>query len=131
LIISSKQFEWSLAFLVSEFLNVNNAESGNRGGFSSGLISGVAIGCVAVCLLAVAIFFLLRRRKTDASEIGYEMGYETEGKVEDGDNLDFNEEEDMSFADTPAMFEDESWMHGHVFSRPDAFVDFSAEEAFM
>jgi hypothetical protein len=64
------------------------------------LISGVDIGCVAVCLLAVAIFFLFRRRQTDASEIVYEMGYETEGKVKDGDNLDFNEEEDMSFADT-------------------------------
>jgi hypothetical protein len=47
-IISSKQFEWSLAFLVSEFFNVNDAESGNQARFSSGLISGVAIGCVAV-----------------------------------------------------------------------------------
>jgi hypothetical protein len=59
------------------------------------------------------------------------MGYEKDGKVESGDHLDFNEEEDMSFADTPAMFEEDSWVHGHVFSRPDAFVDFSAEEAFM
>jgi hypothetical protein len=95
------------------------------------LISGVAIGCVIVCLLAVALFFLFRQGQTDASEIGHEMGYETDGKVEARDNLDFNEKEDMSFADTLIMFEDDSWMHGHVFSRPHAAIDFSAEKVFM
>jgi hypothetical protein len=130
-IISSKQFEWSLAFQVSGLFDVNHAESGNQGGFSSGLISGVAIGYVAACLLAVAIFFLLRQRQTDASDISYETGYETDGKVESGDHLDLNQEADMSFTDTPVMFEDDSWIHGHVFSHPNSFVYFSAEEAFI
>jgi hypothetical protein len=120
-IVWSKQFELSLTFTAS----------GNEDGFSGGLIPGIAIGCAAVCLLAIALLFLFRRRQTDASEIAYETGYEADGKVESRYHLDFNTEEDMSFADTPGMFEKDSWMHGHVFSRPDAFVDFSAEEAFL
>jgi hypothetical protein len=130
-IVWSKQLELSLGFPGSELFKVNTAQSGNEGGFLVGLISGIAIGCVAVCLLAIAILFLLRLRQTDASDVVYETGYEADGKVASGDHLDFNEEEVVSFADTPVIFEKDSWMHGHVFSRPDAFVDFSAEEVFM
>jgi hypothetical protein len=56
--------------------------------------------------------------------------HEADGKVESGDHLDLKKEGEMSFADTPALLEDDSWIHGHVFSHPDSFVDFSVEEAF-